>query len=192
MPASGPSRGLRISTLRDTVQTQAVLPLLAIRAGGSTNTFRPPNGAGVYMASDPAQISGSVVALFSTGELWAIDSALLDGHGSREVIPFCEPLLQKALSRYIEVLAAMGVGFPLRWIAGMRGIRGRPLVYPSTPTASAHSVGGGCVTDFVFREGVIENGGQVKHALSPFFDELFEQCGISRPKHLDQPARLRD
>lgn len=188
MPVSGPSRELRISTMRDAVRSYELLPMMALTHGGTTNTFRPQNGAGVYLTSDPPQISQSVVAIFSTGELWATDSALIAAQGSREIIPFVEPFYRKALARYLEVMAGLGVDGPLRWIAGIRGIRGRPLAYPPTSHTAAPSLGGACATDFVFREGVIQSLGQAKNALSPFFDELFEQCGISRPKSLDDPT----
>jgi hypothetical protein len=192
MPVSGPGRELRISALRDAVRSFELLPMTVLMHGGTTNTFRPQNGAGAYLTSDPPQISQSVVAIFSTGELWATDSALIAAQGSREIIPFVEPFYRKALGRYLDVMAGLGIDGPLRWIAGIRGIRGRPLVYPSTPNTAALSLGGACATDFVFREGVIESRDQAKNALSPFFDELFEQCGISRPKFLDEPTYFRD
>lgn len=188
MPVAGPSRNLRVSAMRDAIRENGVVPLAALRDGGSMSSFRPPNGAGLYMTTDPAQISKSVVALFGTGELWAIDQLDLGADDIREGIPSPEPLLRKALAQYSEALAALDIRLPLRWIVGMRGIRGRPLVYPATPDAAALSVGGACVADFVFQEGVINNESQMRDALVPFFDDLFEQCGLNRPKHLDRTA----
>jgi hypothetical protein len=184
MPLAGPGLDLSLKTIRAAIKADELVPMIALQYGGQTNSFRHEQGAGVYLVGEPSQITESAVAIFRQGELWAVDSALIAAQGEKEVIPFIEPIYKKALKRYLAVLHSLGVQPPLRWIAGIRGIRGHSLTYPATPNPAHLSLGGGCAIDFVIEEGVIDGASPPDAILNPFFNKLFDQCGTDRPAYL--------
>jgi hypothetical protein len=148
----------------------------------STDHMFAENGFGIYVVHKPIQC---IVFVFETGEIWGIDAYHLTMGTS---IPLIEPYLIKALTGYSAFLRErLGVPPPYRWIAGIEGVKGRPIEIPVNAPGQViiQRVSGSCLSDEIVKSGTHEQGADAQTSLRPFFVELFAKCMISRPDWMD-------
>jgi len=192
MPTAQTDRNLSVSEIR---QHAMSLPPLATGTGQSY--VRSHEGFGVYVPINDNSKDGdvrtpAVVFAFTTGEVWAVDTYFLGAWGSngRNAIPMIEEKFRQRLRDYAAFLTKIGISPPFRWIAGMEGLLGRGIIVPPPPGQMAAWIGprGKCQIDIVAHEGVYTPGESVGRALKPFFERLFDSCGLERPTRLDEVA----
>ncbi len=125
----------------------------------------------------------TVAYMFNTGEIWSIDTARLS-YGQN--IPFLEEEFKASLEAYANTLASLGIPGLYKWKVGLTGIKDKKISMPPPAPGKGYisNTGPTCVTDTIEMEGVYQTGQKSADALRPFFEELFDQCGMTRPAHL--------
>jgi hypothetical protein len=184
MPVSDPGRKWSVAELKKASNVNGLIMPLLNGAGGYGN-IRAPDGIGIYYA-DGSPTTTDTVFLFNTGELWSIDTYLLNAMAKENGISLIEDYFKKALDQYSSVLTNLGIAPPYRWIAGMDGIRGRGIYVPSPPGQISSFPGphGRCLLNVVAEEGLHSPGDAPLKSLKPFFFKLFDSCGVNLPEWL--------
>ncbi len=199
--APGPALWLRVMPDRDSGRRWpgAVLRRAATASGaflmpindaaGGYGYVRAADGFGLYAAmAERPDLTYSVVFAFNTGEVWTIDSYLLGATGDRKprTILLDERAFAKSLNEYAGFLSRLDVQPPYRWIAGMEGLKGRSLYIPAPPGRTALPFPpGSCVADDIVVEGLHSPDVAARHSLKPFFEEIYDKCGLERPSWLN-------
>jgi len=165
--------------------------LMPINSGqGGYGYIRAQDGFGVrFMMGNDAEPTPCVVFIFKTGEVWTIDSYLVTvtRQQTPSAIPLDEKSFAKSLGAYSRFLSRLEVEPPYRWIAGMEGVKGRGLFVPAPPgRVSFSSPRGSCLVDHIEVEGLHSPSDSARKSLRPFFDAIFDNCGLERPAWLDQ------
>jgi hypothetical protein len=112
--------------------------------------------------------------MFLDGEIWTIDTYPF------KALPRLITLDEPAFAKSVQYCATFlhdrfDVDGPFRWVAGLEGVSGRLLPINSGLTR------GPCATDIIEHEGSFCLGDDPTDALEPFFEEVYEQCGLMRP-----------
>lgn len=145
--------------------------------------------------------SCSVAFAFETGEVWAIDTSLLDTYPRVLFVHEIEDMLAKRLPAYRHFLMLLGLKPPYRWIAGVTGVKDRRLQIPpfrwptdkkpdlAAMVRSADSVLPSvpvyqCVSEHIISEGTYDDKESSYSVLMPFFQEIYNRCGPVRPNYL--------
>lgn len=97
-----------------------------------------------------------------------------------------EKMLKMLLPYYGRFLKLIGVHPPYKWIAGVTGVMGRELQYPVAPNSMRVPGWGSqkCASDNIIVEGSYDMVQSPLSSLLPFFKEIYNKCGMARPKHL--------
>jgi|HubBroStandDraft_5_1064220.scaffolds.fasta_scaffold13309_5 hypothetical protein len=169
-PVADPARTWLIQDLRRRAMKLAVLPL--IPSGGDIGFVRSGDGCGYYRVTGD-QTTPAASFVFNTGEVWIINAWLartglyfeLDENGFVKTIEQCASFLEN-----------LGIEGPYRWIVGLEGIKDRQLRIPNR----YDRVWGPCMSDMIKLEGLYEKGSDIAELLRPFFDDVFDQCGVER------------
>jgi hypothetical protein len=171
-PTSEITRLPKIAELENAMNLLILLPLC--EAGASPGFVRGGDGFGVHhgVGDEP---SPSVVYAFTTGEIWAISTVFLGFVQDR--IWLEESRFTKSLELCATFLDQLGVSGPYRWNVGMEGVQGRFL----SLTDAFNRKGGPCMVDVIEKEGMYKLRDSASEALEPFFEAVFEQCGVQRP-----------
>jgi len=151
---------------------------------GGYGSIRAEDGIGMYK-SIPKSVDkiNSVAFAFETGEIWSIDTELLSYYNKE--LNFMENYYKEGIQNYAQFLQSIGLQPPYRWIAGIVGIKGRHLQYPTQPGyRRISSLGPRCATDVIEAEGRYDGIENIGTALLPFFNKIFEKCGLPRPDYL--------
>src|SRR5262249_30096580 len=118
------------------------------------------------------------------------DTYLLDAYRDaqgRPTIPQEEASFRQALQDYGNFLKSIGLKPPFRWIAGMENLNGRALYVPAPPgeVRLGYGPNGMCTTDLVTVSGLYTPGDNIARVLKPFFEELYNSCGVARREWQD-------
>lgn len=165
-----------------------IFPLYSQNATGF-NYLRRIDGFGVFNTSEFVRgETDSIVMGFNTGEIWAIDTYMIDQNrlgGSYIYLP--EQEFAKSFDEFIKALIRLGVQGPYRWIIGMEGIKDLRIHIPieSNPYSSTRK-SGPCLAEFVEEIGIYNIGENPKILLKPFFEKIYDYCGAIRPEWLDK------
>jgi hypothetical protein len=159
----------------------------------STDFVRAEDGFGVYQYRERSSIACGIVFAFIIGEIWTIDTTLIDevrahaGNKRRAGLPTMEGSFKAALARYASVLQQLGLSRPFRWTAGFQGTKGLGLYYEAPLGRSFSFSGpfGTSVADVIEVEGTIDKDTSPAEALKPFFQKVFDVFGLLRPEYLD-------
>lgn len=117
----------------------------------------------------------SISFVFETGEIWSIATSLLRENGDR--LPFVENYFLEAIQNYGLFLKSLEIEGPYRWVAGLVGVKGR---YFNLPKYAPVGSGRRCSADLITTEGQYTFGQDPSQSLQPFFDQIFEKCGLKR------------
>ena len=187
MPSVEPERLWYVTELEAATSPQRggklLLPLT--HRHSSYDFIRAEDGFGCYGIQKDEALTSATTFVFTTGEVWGIDSAVLDlgDMHERRVIPNVADVFSSALTEYSEFLSRLGVTGPFKWIAGMENLKGRSLaIIPPPQGALTFPIQGSCVTDVVAAEGIHANGDPPLSSLHPFFALLYDRCGIRLPE----------
>ena len=201
--ASGSAMWLRLSPIVDVQKQWSAQEIRRLSEGnsllmplrnkvGGYSYARASDGLGMYyMPSTQAGQSpitmDSVTFAFRTGEVWSTDVGFLALDEHRLYYSDIEQTFVAALGRFRTFLRNLGVDGPYRWRAGLVGVRGRRLGYAPPPGRTwLGDAGPICAGDLVEKTGTIADNQTALEALLPFFESLFQECGVDRPNYLDQ------
>jgi hypothetical protein len=161
------------------------------RRAGDYSYVRARDGHGIYYVPAGADrsskriLTDTIAFAFRTGELWAVDVGFLALDTDRLYYSDIEETFVKAAENYRRYLALLGVEAPYKWNAGLVGVRGRRLGFPPRAGHVWGPYGGPtCAADTVELSGTIGDQQTGLEALLPFFEHIFEECGIRRPDYL--------
>lgn len=180
MPEFQAERTYLVSELKRAATTGnlQILPVTTNWSGFSY--LRDHDGFGVYAGAeaDPSKAS-AVVFCFGTGELWSIDTYLLDRMEWDRLmwVPIPETEFGNALISYAGFIRKLGIDARLRWIAGMENLRNRILPSKHGYEMTSQQLGRRCLLDVVTAEGVYVPDEPPLKALQPFFERLYDACG---------------
>jgi hypothetical protein len=185
MPAVDPQKRWPVKELLRIGSEDSALFPLRNSAGGYSHV-RASDGQGIYRVEPSKRRSTDTVAFaFRTGEVWSVDAAFLALDASRLYYSDIENVFTEAAERYRRFLKGLGIGGPYRWRAGLVGVKGRHLGYPPRPGYVREGYSGPiCAADQIESVGSITEEQGTLEALLPFFEQIFEECGIERPDHL--------
>ncbi|MEI6863876.1 MAG: hypothetical protein WCK46_00680 [Candidatus Adlerbacteria bacterium] len=191
MPSTKPEGEWTPRQLKELSSPRSLLMPLIHPAGGYSY-LRASDGEGMYRASD-SQTEGSIINIagvtfaFKTGEVWGIETALLNYSENRLYMTEVEQKFVEGILTYSQFLNELGINPPYHWKAGLTGVRGRQIGYAPRPGHNWIRDGGPpCATDLIEAEGEILPDQPATTALLPFFKKVFEECGIERPDYLPQ------
>ena len=103
------------------------------------------------------------------------------------MIPLDENSFAKSLEEYSAFLSRIQIEPPYRWIAGMEGVKGRGIYLPAPPGRTAlRMIHGSCVADHIKVKGLHSPGDAAQQSLRPFFDAIYDNCGLERPAWLNR------
>lgn len=175
MPLHRSSRTYSATQLRELVRRQAPFPI-GSQSYNSWGFLRADDGFGFFAIESTTATrvqTPAMVFVFENGELWAINSKIISC--MREV-PYFPNEFTGQLDRLVSFLRdQLKVSRPYRWIAGIEGVNGRPLVAGQT---FAGFVTGHCVADVITENGMYVEGESGATALRPFFVKILEKCGV--------------
>jgi hypothetical protein len=183
MPSNSPGREWSVDELASAMQSPYVQPL-SVGWGGYSH-LRTHEGFGIYgvLAGERGQ-TRAIVFAFASGEVWSIDTYLLEAYRDdkdRPTVPSDEKPFRVVLAAYANFLVKLGITPPFRWIAGMENLRGRLLYVPAPPGRmrfpGPHSQ---CGEDVISESGIYSPGDPEGPALKPFFEKLYNACGVRR------------
>jgi hypothetical protein len=172
MPQHPIEKRLKISDVRQVILVLANAPVY--NAHSNTLFARGSDGIGLCMPLDP-EPSACLVYVFTDGEIWAIDTF------SFKALPKLIQLDELGLALSLKQFAVflndhLKIPPPYRWVAGIEGVQGRAL-----PVGNYQSRGP-CIADVVEEEGIFNIGDDPAAALEPFFEQVYEQCGVGRSR----------
>jgi hypothetical protein len=160
----------------------ALLPLL----WQSMQYLRAEDGIGAYatinnMANENQ--TNSVAFAFNTGELWAVDTTVLQLANNRRIdfLSVARVLIQN-LNRYGQFLQCLGIASPFQWTAGIEGVKGWKLQAPDTVAET-------CLSDVIEASGTYDVGQNPAETLRPFFNRMFQKCSMQLPATIDHAIR---
>ncbi|MGT2481776.1 hypothetical protein ACU4GR_29680 [Methylobacterium oryzae CBMB20] len=167
------------------------------RAWSGLGSLRGADGFGVFPTGSNESTYG-VAYIFKTGEIWSIDTYMLQnaifrtGHETKSTIYLREDDFRESLREYSGLLKSLGVQGTLQWIAGMEGVRGRSMDIPRQRggySRFSDTLRGSCMLDEVVVCGEYNPDEPDADVLRPFFEQIYESCGTSRPDWLYQLPR---
>jgi hypothetical protein len=157
--------------IKEAATSLAALPL----APSYTNigSVRGKDGYGYYSTSDNDK-THSVSFVFNTGEVWVINAwaAMVPGHFELD-----EPSFTKTMDECVAFLDRLGCPKPYWWTVGIEGMQGRHLVARDGFNRYLRS----CLADVIEDEGTYGTDDNAADLLRPFFESVFDQCGVTRP-----------
>jgi hypothetical protein len=188
MPLVKPNRAWSPSDLQAIATQTGFLPLFADYSSGYSS-LHSHEGFCIFSVLDKQhENTNAIVFIFTTGEIWAIDAALLDTMKREGIIPPIEKYVRRAMRAYGTFLATkLGIDPPFKWIVGMEDIKGRSLYVPPPSNRTSFLPGprGKCQLETIEGDGLYSPGESEAEILKPFFTKLYDSCGVSRPEWLD-------
>lgn len=179
MPAEAQDQTWKVSDLQKAAMGKAGdrhFRLFGWEATGSINSFRASDGFGMYPITDPHNVAGNCSFIFRSGEIWGIDQ---DQPNFREDLLYFDPgVWERALENYRKTLIDLGVKGNFRWITGMEGTLDRAFEDRSVHTRVRHKI---CVSPQIICEGPLGRSQPISDALVPFYEEVFDACGLTYP-----------
>jgi hypothetical protein len=155
--------------------------------------LRAEDGIGVYATIDNFKReteTSSVAFAFNTGEIWCVDTAVLQISGKKHLyfLDIARTLF-KRFRGYGDFLQCLGIRPPFDWIAGLDGIMGWRLKIPPPASRVTFSSGETCLSNVVLVNGTYDLKQPVAMTLRPFFSQLFKKCSTEIPEHIEEAIR---
>ena len=185
MPTFDPGKTWTAQELRDASSKGHIVLLPFIFS--DIYPVRAADGIGICnLLTAQDQETNSIAFAFETGEVWAIDTWALGTDSSKLFVQEIERGWTECLKGYGSLLQRLGLNGPYRWIAGVAGVYHRLLEYP-TPQGRARFPGWQgpeCLSEQIIIEGSYDGQQSTANALLPFFEAIYNKCGIRRPDYL--------
>jgi hypothetical protein len=186
LPANGPGGDFSIHYLADTAYYKSNFALKLFTFGNSQGMgVRAHDGFGYFLKlNDGTPLTVSVVFVFKTGEIWSVDSRYLDP--TQKKLHHIETVFTQRIRDYANFLIALGMQPPYRWICGITGIEGFSFAGAVPPGQVSIFDPAECLSNEVIETGTYDNNQSAESALRPFFKKIYENCGLERPKSLEE------
>ena len=190
MPLTPQEKPLIVHELKEYMIKNLTNLLPIINSSGGYSWLRAEDGVGVYRGGNTSNknedkiMVDSIAFIFETGEIWSIDTAYLSY--LKDNIPFLESHYIKIFERYKLFLEGLGIKPPYKWIAGITGVKGRYLQYPTQSGYGRVGTGPVCATNTIEVEGQFNDKQSIEDSLLPFFSKIFEKCCLPRPEYLSK------
>jgi hypothetical protein len=190
---SRPSGELDTKEAEDIARSAHISPMKIIEMSGYDHVRNKYGTAAVTGNWDAGDIYAVSQILKRTKELWGIDAFTLRKERWEEYGHGCLPgsaietTLERTLANYICVAKDhLGLSLPLTFEAGLTGVEGYRMAMPSN---FYERFAGFLDEDSVFLIGRVDDyDTSVKELLMPFFEKLWRECGLVRPKDVDRNA----
>jgi hypothetical protein len=185
MPAFDPGKTWTSQELRDATRSGGVA--LQPFIWSSLRTVRDADGIGqCNLMTTDAHETNSVAFAFEAGEVWSIDTWLMGTHPTELFVGELEQHWTERLVDYATFLGRLGIQPPYRWIAGVTGANQRRLQYPlpQGQMRFAGWQGPSCLVNEIMNEGSYDGKQSPTSTLLPFFEEMYNRCGLRRPDYL--------
>lgn len=161
-----------------------------ISPAGGYSYLRAADGIGIFHVisnskKDPKPTSiivESVVFVFNTGEIWSIDTSYMTYDMTK--LYSIEKYFTESIKRYAVFLGMLGIEPPYKWIAGITGTEGRHYNYPVQEGYNRVGPGPLCAVNTIEADGQYDGKTSSTTALLPFFEKIFDNCGLPRPDYL--------
>lgn len=193
MPQFDSGKHFKVHDLRNAIQNppETLMPLYW--SGGARGHLRGEDGFGFYeqIPNRPHE-TWSTAFVFTTGEVWAVDSYLFQPMFGENTKSFYLPedSFRNALTTYAALLQHLGLEPPYKWIAGIDGIKGKALQFFAQPGhMNEVRIGELCLSDYVCETGTYTPGDDPKESLRPFFESVYDKCGLPRPAWLNEKSK---
>lgn len=187
MPTVDPARKWRVGELkRIATQNGRMLLPLGWSAFSGQNYIRAEDGFGFTSVWEQESLTPAVAFAFMTGEIWTANTFVLS---AAPEIPYCEQWFMQSLVLYVNFLKdGLGIPPPYCWIAGLEEVKGRRLQLGQPPPGRANifQSTGQCVSDDIVADGKSDPASEIHLALKPFFELIYDRCGLERSSHLDE------
>jgi hypothetical protein len=184
MPTFDPAKTWTAQELRDACHPGAVLqPFI----WSSLFTLRAADGIGCCnLLTAEEQETNSLAFALETGEVWSIDTWLMGTHPSELFVGEIEKMWTARLKDYASFLRRLGLQAPYRWIAGVTGVNHRRLQFPAPQGQMRFAgwQGPECLSEQIVSHGTYGDKQSANSALLPFFEAIYNKCGIRRPEYL--------
>ena len=189
-PLKNPQKEWAVPDLKEILDTNLSF-LLPFQPGyGGLSVLRASDGIGSYReirdGEEESITVNGVAFIFRTGEIWSIDTSVLEFSGQEIFVGNIGNAFVNGLKTYPLFLEKLGMKHPFKWKAGISNVKGRSLNYSPPP---GHYwlpgyKGPKCASDLIQEEGILELNQNPLLAIKPFFDKLFQECGLKLPEHL--------
>jgi hypothetical protein len=174
--------------LLDWVRSGRLSPML--HAGGSWLCER--NKYGVYVYAEAYERILGVTQLFKTGELWGINTNCIekDRLMAQAGVDFglfpCaafEKIFASTLADYLLFAQeTLKLRLPLKIKAGATNVEGYRMICPIGHSSGFTNFDGRVVDQHITWEGTVEDYAMQPHQiLRPFFNHVWDACGLERP-----------
>jgi len=173
MPSRPVPKPFRIADLQKLSQVIVNLPFPG--EFPNVSSLRSSDGCGfcTVLNDEP---SPSVIFVFADGDVWLIDTFPLRAAPDRILLN--ENAMTKSLQQCSAFLnEQLKIPGPYRWVAGIEGVAGRVLPLRNDRFGRTR---GPCAADVIEEEGLFKPGDDAVRSLEPFFQKVFEQCGVAR------------
>ncbi|MFA6408053.1 MAG: hypothetical protein WCW36_01070 [Candidatus Paceibacterota bacterium] len=190
MPSKALDKEWTPRELKETAQRNGGISLIPLTHGSGLDWLRAEDGWGVYTPAGETKEGAterwahSTAFVFQTGEIWSVDTAWLEYMDN--YLPFIEAEFTRKFEEYVSFLRLLDIQSPYHWEAGITGVKGRECHVPIAPGKARLQSWHGpvCLSDTIRVEGTYQEGQTATQALLPFYEEIFERCGVKRPDHL--------
>ena len=185
-----PSTPLTLSTKQalDLSRSGTLVPMSRGGTGGSYGR----NKYGGYICHTDIDTISNITQLFKTGELWGIDTFVIDkdrllewGKTDFGFFPCIdlEHTFIDTLANYLKFASeTLKLPLPLKFIAGATDVEGYRMTAPNGIDCGSVRFGGNVVDEHITYEGLIPDyNKKATEILRPFFNHVCEECGVVRP-----------
>ncbi|MGH1591799.1 hypothetical protein ACRBEV_29680 [Methylobacterium phyllosphaerae] len=187
MPAFDQDKTWSIAELEKAAK-QAPLLQPMNKGWGGYSWLQGHDGFGAFPTGSEGETYG-VSYFFKTGEIWAIDTFVLEAAkiDGKKIIYLRERDFEDSVKEFGALLRQLGVTGPLKWMAGMDRVKGRGIELPTRSGYSrlGDSVRGACMLDVIEAEGLFDPETDQGGVLRKFFEIVYECCCLQRPSWLN-------
>ena len=155
---------------------RTIYPLNSVPTTVNIWRIRASDGFAVAIGV-PGETPVAVTQAFSAGEIWSFDTHYMAANSQALILQ--EGNFVSSLREFAGVLGRLGIDGPYSWIAGMEGAYGRSLILQggTRRLSGDHH----CATDVIEVQGKFSGKYEdAEEALAPFFQTVFDQCGVVR------------
>lgn len=193
MPVNDPGKKLRIHGIKECARENLSKIVPLVNQGSGFSFLRARDGIGTYynlpqgqeVNSDVLNIE-SLTFIFESCEIWSVDVSLLTHDPENIFYANIQEAFTEGLRNYSSFLRKLGIKGQLKWKAGLVDIKNRRLVYPLPRGSVKMAHWPVCLLWNIENEGQIIDNQNPITSLLPFYENIFNSCGLPRPDYLGE------
>jgi hypothetical protein len=163
-----------------------LLPLAAL----DVDFLIAEDGFGICNKVDYSQgsVTCGVAFAFVTGEVWSIDTQLLNFDDKIYIDEIARHLVSR-LPDYAQFLNNLDIKAPYHWIAGIEGVSRMKLAYDGQGSLSQYFGGAVCMSNTVAEGALYDGNEDASAALAPLLGKIFKKSGVACPTRYQNRAK---